>query len=105
MLKRDFIKFAASSALACLMLQTTKTVYSQTIVLAEEDADALALGYKKDAAHVDPEKHPRFKTGQRCNICTWYRGDSQGAYGPCGMYPENKLVSSVGWCSAWMKRS
>ncbi len=69
----------------------------------EGDPQAVALGYKHDAADVDTAKFPRRATpeaaNQLCSNCALYQGgDAQ--WGGCAIFP-GKGVNADGWCSAY----
>jgi hypothetical protein len=72
--------------------------------LDESDTMAQALGYKHDAARVDPKQFPsRAQPGganEFCRNCVHYQGSADQPWAPCTIFP-GKLVSAGGWCSAW----
>ena len=72
--------------------------------LSESDPQAMALGYKSDAAQVEKAKFPKYAAGQICGNCQLYQGKPAGATGPCTLF-QNRLVASQGWCSAWVKKA
>jgi len=59
-----------------------------------QDAQARALGY----VHQSP------KPDSLCKNCQLYTGDPDADWGPCAIFP-GKLVSTSGWCSAWVKKA
>lgn len=72
--------------------------------LEESDSMAQALGYKHDAAEVDPEQFPS-RTGpdsanEFCKNCVHYQAPADVQWAPCTIFP-GKLVNADGWCSAW----
>ncbi len=69
----------------------------------ESDPTATALGYKEDAAKVDTAKFKQFVKGSNCANCNFYKAKTP-AEGPCAAL-GNRLVSSKGWCSAWVKKA
>ena len=71
--------------------------------LAENDAQAAALGYKHDARKVDAKKFANFKLGQDCDDCAQYEGKKGEAWGPCKIFP-GKAVAAKGWCSAFQPK-
>jgi ABC-type transport system substrate-binding protein len=99
--RRRFIILAASLA-STAILQTESRAASPE--LSENDPTAQTLGYKSDAAHVDPAKYPKYQTGQMCANCQLYQGKPGDALGPCAVFP-GKQVSSKGWCSAYTKKA
>ena len=79
-------------------------VMAQGAMLAETDAQAVALGYKADSTKVDAKKYPKHAAEQKCSNCALYTGKADAASGPCGIFP-GKAVSSKGWCSAYVKKA
>ncbi len=76
----------------------------QPSMLAENDAQASALGYVADAAKADKKKFPQYAATQNCVTCQLFQGKPKEAAGPCTLFP-NKQVSAKGWCSAWVKKA
>lgn len=72
-------------------------------MLAENDPQATALGYKADATKVDKAKQPKYAAGQNCANCALYQGKASDAAGGCPLF-AGKQVASKGWCSAWAKK-
>jgi len=72
--------------------------------LDENDAQAIALGYKANNAMVDAKKYPAHATGQACKNCQLYPGKSTDAAGSCPLY-AGKMVAGSGWCSAYAKKA
>lgn len=72
--------------------------------LEESDTMAQALGYKHDAARVDPRQFPSRAdpagTREFCRNCVHYQGPADQPWAPCTIFP-GRLVSADGWCSAW----
>jgi len=73
-------------------------------MVAENDPQAAALGYKSDATKVDKAKFPKYAAGQSCSVCALYQGAAGSASGGCPMF-QGKQVSSKGWCSTWTKKA
>lgn len=73
-------------------------------MLAETDAQAVALGYKADATKVDKAKQAKFVAGSNCGNCSLYQGKASDAAGNCPLF-AGKQVSSKGWCTAWVKKA
>lgn len=67
--------------------------------LAEDDAQAVALGYKHDATTVS---NARYEAGQKCQNCVLYTG-GDAPWGPCSIFP-GKQVNANGWCSTYAPR-
>lgn len=97
--RRQFMKVSVASVAA---LATAKVAYAQPMV-AETDAQAVALGYKADAKAVDAAKFPKFKADQNCANCQLYASKSPTA-GTCSVFP-GKLVAAEGWCNLWVKKA
>lgn len=68
--------------------------------LAEDDAQAVSLGYRHEASDVDTSKYPRYQPGQACANCALYQGDGADAWAGCSIFP-GKLVKATGWCSVY----
>ena len=73
-------------------------------MVAENDAQATALGYKADASKVDKAKFPKFAAGQQCSTCALYQGKAADAAGGCPLF-AGKQVAGKGWCSAYAKKA
>ena len=50
-------------------------------MVAETDAQAVALGYKPDATKVDAKKYPAHKATQVCGNCALFQGKAADAAG------------------------
>jgi hypothetical protein len=72
-------------------------------MLAETDSQAIALGYKADAAKVDKAKQPKYMAGQVCTNCALFQGGAKAAAGGCPLF-AGKQVAGKGWCNAWVKK-
>jgi len=48
----------------------------------EKDGNAVALGYKHDAATVDTKKYPQYVKGSVCANCTLYAGKPADPWAP-----------------------
>ncbi|MFM2399869.1 MAG: high-potential iron-sulfur domain protein [Pseudomonadota bacterium] len=70
----------------------------------EKDPQAMALGYKADAANVDKAKYPNFAATQNCANCTLYTGAAGSEAGGCALFPA-KQVAAKGWCSGYTKKA
>lgn len=95
---------AGSTSLASGAALAQATKPAAPAMLAETDAQAVALGYKADATKVDAKKFPKFAANQLCSNCQLYTGKDKEAAGPCGIFP-GKAVAAKGWCSAWVKKA
>ena len=73
---------------------------AQAPMLAETDAQAMALGYKADTTRVDAKKYPNHSAAQACKNCQLYQGNADDATGGCPLY-AGKQVAGNGWCSAY----
>lgn len=70
----------------------------------EDDATAVALGYKHDATAIDTAKWPK-RAGEEgakqfCNNCALYQDQGDG-WGSCSIF-GGRLVNGNGWCNAWV---
>ena len=97
--RRVFMMQAVTAAGAALVIQE---VTAQAMV-AENDPQAMGVGYKADASKVDKAKYPKYAAGQNCSSCALYQGKAGSASGGCGLFP-GKQVAAKGWCSAWAKK-
>jgi hypothetical protein len=77
---------------------------SAQAMVAENDPQAVSLGYKADASKVDKAKFPKFAATQNCANCALYQAKPGAAAGACGIFP-GKQVAAKGWCSAWAKKA
>lgn len=96
-------EFMVQVSLAGGMLASS-TVWAQGALLAETDAQAVALGYKADATKTDTKKYPKYATGQMCSNCALYQAKASDAAGGCPLF-AGKKVAGKGWCSAWAKKA
>lgn len=71
--------------------------------LSEADPTASSLGYRQDGAKVDATKYPKRTPDQNCSTCKLSRATAGEEWIPCTLY-AGKLVSTNGWCAAWVKR-
>jgi hypothetical protein len=70
----------------------------------EKDANAVALGYKHDAATVDTKKYGQYVKGNICGNCSLYAGKPSDLWAPCGAL-GGKQVNAKGWCVAYVKKA
>lgn len=73
-------------------------------MVAETDAQAVALGYKADTTKVDAKKYPNHVATQQCSNCALYQGKAADAAAGCPLFPA-KQVAGKGWCSAYAKKA
>lgn len=66
----------------------------------ESDATATALGYVADAT----KSTKRTDKAADCGNCSLFSGKAGAADGPCVIF-QGKLVSTKGWCTAWVKKA
>lgn len=78
--------------------------FAQAPMLAETDAQAVALGYKADSTKVDASKFPKHTATQLCSNCALYAGKPTDAAGACPLF-AGKQVAGKGWCSAYAKKA
>jgi High potential iron-sulfur protein. len=95
-------QFMMVSAVSVATLATAKVAYAQPM-LAETDAQAVALGYFAVAANVNKTKFPKYKDDQLCSNCQLYSAKTDVA-GACSIFP-GKLVAGPGWCNLWIKKA
>jgi len=81
-----------------------KQAMAQAAMLAETDAQAVALGYKADSKKVDKQKYPKHADTQLCSNCALYQGKASDKSGACSLFP-GKHVAGPGWCSAYAKKA
>jgi hypothetical protein len=94
--------FMMQALVGCAVVGTVLQAKAQTM-LAETDAQAIALGYKADATKVDKTKQPKYVAGQVCTNCALFKGAANAAAGGCPLFGA-KQVAGKGWCSAWVKK-
>ncbi len=98
--------FVIQSVVSAGVLATTGLVQAQGAapLVQESDPQAVALGYKADAAKVDKAKYPKYAAGQNCANCALYQGKPTDAAAACPLF-AGKQVSAKAWCSAWAKKA
>jgi High potential iron-sulfur protein len=103
--RRSFViqSAAYSGALSAMAIQPMAFAQAQALV-AETDAQAVALGYKADGSKTDTKKYPNYNPSQSCSGCALFQGKAGDASAPCAIF-ANKAVAGKGWCSAWNKRA
>ena len=104
--RRDFLKNGSIAFVSLAMLTRAAQAPAQAKPLpqlAENDPQAVALGYRHDAAKVDRKKFANFKPGTDCDDCLQYEGGKKDAWGPCKLFP-GKSVNAKGWCAAFQPK-
>ena len=97
-------RFVLTIPAAALALVAARAASAQAVKLEETDPTAVALGYRHDASKVDAKKFPAFAADHNCANCQLYQGKAGEAWGACGAV-GGKLVSTKGWCVAWVKKA
>ena len=101
--RRQFILQVGVASVGSGVFLATNAI-AQTPMLAETDAQAVALGYKADATKTDIKKYPKYAASQNCKSCALYAGKPADAAGACPLF-AGKQVAAAGWCSAWAKKA
>jgi hypothetical protein len=94
--RRTFVKVTASSLAAIPLLVSAQ---AQSNKLAEDNATAVALGYKEKSSDVDAQKYANHDDKQLCSGCSLYADGADG-WGACAILP-GKQVAANGWYSAY----
>lgn len=95
--------FMLHSVAATAAVVAASSAQAQAMV-AENDPQAAALGYKADASKVDKAKFPKYASGQMCSNCALFQGAANASAGGCPLY-AGKQVASKAWCSAYAKKA
>jgi hypothetical protein len=69
-------------------------VRAESPSLDPNDPTAKALGYIIQS----------MKSGEKCNNCNQFQGNSGSAQGTCTIFP-GKNVAAAGWCMSWVKKN
>lgn len=98
-------QFLQGSALAATGLIIARVSHAQEI-LPEDDATAVAMGYKADHSTVDTSVWTK-KAGadgdqQQCTSCALYQA-LDDEYGVCPIF-AGKRVHAAGWCNGWVPK-
>jgi hypothetical protein len=72
--------------------------------LSLDDPTAQSLGYKHDAANVDPQKFPQRGENELCKNCTLFQASADKQWGPCTLFPGRR-VNANGWCSGYTPKA
>jgi hypothetical protein len=98
--RRVFLIQVAAGATTLAAMQAQ----AQAVKVDEKDPQAVALGYVADTSKADKKKFPKHSAEQRCGNCALYQGKASDALGGCPLF-GTKVVTTVGWCSAWAKKA
>ncbi len=99
--RRTFLRSTIAAGAAIPLAGIPIVTLAQAAKVTEDDPAASALGYKHDASTVDAAKFPQHTEDQQCKNCRLYSASDEEGWGNCGIFP-GKLVTSEGWCSAWV---
>jgi hypothetical protein len=94
--------FVIQTVLGAGALASVSNASAQS-ALAESDPQAVALGYKVDAAKADKSKFPKYAAGQSCAKCGLFQGKGADTVGGCPLF-AGKTVTAKGWCSAYVAK-
>jgi hypothetical protein len=99
--RRKLVQVAAVTASSLIIARVS---HAQQPILSEDDATAVAMGYKADHTTVDTAAWPK-KAGpggaeQQCTNCTLYQKLDED-YGLCPIF-SGKRVHANGWCNGWV---
>ena len=102
--RRRFLKLATAGVAAAPFCapRLARLAHAQERV-EEDDELAQQLGYKHDAAEVDPNEWPDYEPGETCANCQLYHGEEGAEWGPCDIF-GGQLVSANGWCVSWLEK-
>ena len=102
--RRRFLKLAAAGMAALPFCGGCFARRARAQERVEEDEElAQQLGYKHDAAQVDPNEWPDYQEGHICANCQLYHGAEGDEWGPCDIF-GGMLVNANGWCLSWIER-
>ncbi len=106
--RRDFLKFGLKAGGGAIALGSIPMTLLAQDKVTEDEPLAQAMGYVVDASTTDTTKFPKRAgeagANQFCNNCALFAGDADAEYAPCSIF-QNRLVSSGGWCNAWVAKS
>ena len=89
--RRRVIRILAAAPVVAIGLRALPAL-AQTAELTEDDPQAMALNYKKDATTVDAGKFPNVTAGgpggavQKCSNCQLIQGTDGEALRPCPIF-------------------
>ncbi len=95
--------FVHSIACAATVAFSATTQAQTQAAVAENDPQAMALGYKADGTKTDPKRYPNYAAGQSCAGCALFQGKATDSAGACAVF-GGKWVAGKGWCSAHTKK-
>lgn len=102
--RRHFLKLAAGTAAVAAVAGTgafSRLAHAQDLPpLSVSDPMAKALHYVEDASK---SKNPKYKKGDDCANCMFYKGKAGAARGPCQIFP-GKSVNARGWCVSHQRK-
>ena len=70
--------------------------------IEENEPKAMSLGYRHDTAQVDEKRFPKHKASEHCAACMAWLGKPTDAWAECDLMAD-RMVSSTGWCSSFVK--
>ncbi len=100
--RRVFMMQAAAAGATTLL--ATRAIAQTGAMVADTDAQGVALGYKADTTKVDDKKYPKHVATQMCSNCALYQGKATDKAGGCPLF-AGKQVAAAGWCSAYAKKA
>jgi len=102
--RRHFLKMAAGTAAVAAVAGTgvfARVAHAKDLPpLSPSDPTAKAVHYTENASSSTNPKH---KKGDDCSNCTFYKGTSGAARGPCQLFP-GKSVNAKGWCVSHQRK-
>jgi hypothetical protein len=106
--RRDALKKAATLGAGFVfgtgLVAQRQAAAAELPQLAEDNPQALALGYRHDATTVDTAKYPTADPAAKiCGNCQLFQPAGESAWGGCPLF-AGKAVNVHGWCTAWAKR-
>ncbi len=101
--RRKFLLNSGVSAMVAMTGGATATLAASAATKVDEaSSQAVALGYRHDAAEVDGEKYPKRKSTDICGNCALFQSKTDAEWGACPLFGADE-VNRGGWCSAWAK--
>jgi hypothetical protein len=102
--RRRFLKLATAGVATAPLCVAHLARLAHAQERVEEDEElAQQLGYKHDAAQVDPNEWPDYEEGETCANCQLYHGEEGAEWGPCDIF-GGQLVNANGWCMSWLEK-
>ena len=89
--------FVIQSVMSAGILATTRLAQAQAPapLVQETDPQAVALGYKNDAAKADKVKYPKYAAGQHCANCALYQGKATDAAAGCPLFAGKQVAGKA----------